>query len=86
MAVTNGNATNGSSAKHNLPSHFIGGNSIESAAPSNVKDFVIAHDGHSVITSVSNLWNNCNQLQCYSIAILRFWQDLGIWAFKSNSR
>ncbi|KAJ5349021.1 hypothetical protein MYU51_011793 [Penicillium brevicompactum] len=53
MGVTNGNApVNGSSAKHNIPSHFIGGNALESAPPSNVKDFVAAHDGHSVITSV----------------------------------
>lgn len=53
MGVTNGNApVNGNSAKHNIPSHFIGGNALESAAPSNVKDFVAAHDGHSVITSV----------------------------------
>lgn len=40
-------------AKHNLPSHFIGGNSLDVAPPSKVKDFVAAHDGHSVITSVS---------------------------------
>ncbi|CAG7995278.1 unnamed protein product [Penicillium salamii] len=53
MAVTNGSApVTGSSPKHNLPSHFIGGNALESAAPSKVKDFVAAHDGHSVITSV----------------------------------
>jgi acetyl-CoA carboxylase/biotin carboxylase 1 len=39
-------------AKHNLPSHFIGGNSLEVAKPSAVKDFVAKHDGHSVITSV----------------------------------
>lgn len=54
MAVTNGSApVTGSSSKHNLPSHFIGGNALELAPPSKVKDFVAAHDGHSVITSVS---------------------------------
>ena len=39
-------------AKHNLPAHFIGGNHLEAAAPGKVKDFVAAHDGHTVITSV----------------------------------
>ncbi len=39
-------------AKHNLAAHFIGGNRLEKAPPSKVKDFVQAHDGHSVITSV----------------------------------
>ncbi|CAG8924548.1 unnamed protein product [Penicillium salamii] len=53
MAVPNGSApVTGSSSKHNLPSHFIGGNALASAPPSKVKDFVAAHDGHSVITSV----------------------------------
>ncbi|BCS26346.1 acetyl-CoA carboxylase ACC1 [Aspergillus puulaauensis] len=40
------------SAKYNLPSHFIGGNHLDAAAPSSVKDFVAQHEGHSVITSV----------------------------------
>ncbi|OJJ01421.1 hypothetical protein ASPVEDRAFT_41004 [Aspergillus versicolor CBS 583.65] len=39
-------------AKYNLPSHFIGGNHLDAAAPSSVKDFVAQHEGHSVITSV----------------------------------
>ncbi|KAJ5788255.1 Acetyl-coenzyme A carboxyltransferase N-terminal [Penicillium paradoxum] len=55
MGATNGNApVTGSStiSKQDLPSHFIGGNALESAPPSAVKDFVAAHDGHSVITSV----------------------------------
>lgn len=39
-------------AKYNLAPHFIGGNELSSAAPSKVKDFVAAHDGHTVITSV----------------------------------
>lgn len=33
--------------------HFIGGNRLEKAPPSKVKDFVQNSDGHSVITSVS---------------------------------
>lgn len=41
------------SAKFKLPSHFHGGNSLESAPPSAVKDFVAAHDGHTVITKAS---------------------------------
>lgn len=40
-------------AKHNLPSHFIGGNELSKAPPSKVKDFVTEHDGHTVITNVS---------------------------------
>ncbi|KAF2663295.1 putative acetyl-CoA carboxylase [Microthyrium microscopicum] len=39
-------------AKHNIPSHFIGGNSLAVAAPSKVKDFVAAHGGHTVIKNV----------------------------------
>ncbi|KAN0082290.1 Acetyl-CoA carboxylase, central region domain containing protein [Elaphomyces granulatus] len=57
MPVRNGRSKmngHGSSyaAKHNLPSHFIGGNHLTVAPPSKVKDFVASHDGHSVITSV----------------------------------
>ena len=42
-------------SKFNLASHFIGGNELSKAAPSKVKDFVAAHDGHTVITKVSRL-------------------------------
>lgn len=49
MAHVNGTST----AQYNLPSHFIGGNHLEAAAPSSVKDFVAKHGGHSVISSVS---------------------------------
>lgn len=55
MATTNTDTnSHGSSyaAKHKLAPHFIGGNSLDVAPPSKVKDFVAAHDGHSVITSV----------------------------------
>ncbi|KAL2838455.1 acetyl-CoA carboxylase [Aspergillus pseudoustus] len=56
MGVTNGTSTNGHggsrAARYNLPSHFIGGNHLEAAAPSGVKDFVAQNEGHSVITSV----------------------------------
>ncbi|EMC93743.1 hypothetical protein BAUCODRAFT_36199 [Baudoinia panamericana UAMH 10762] len=55
----NGVKTNGAngypssySAKYQLASHFIGGNELSKAAPSKVKDFVAAHDGHTVISSV----------------------------------
>lgn len=54
----NGNLTNGHpsswQAKHDLAPHFIGGNHLEAAPASAVKDFVQKSDGHSVITSVSN--------------------------------
>lgn len=68
MAAVNGNGVNGVhsngtvpitkgfvsyAAKHNLADHFIGGNKLENAAPSLVKDFVANHDGHTVITNVS---------------------------------
>lgn len=39
--------------KHNLADHFIGGNRLENAPPSKVKDFVAQNDGHTVITNVS---------------------------------
>ncbi|GES66228.1 acetyl-CoA carboxylase [Aspergillus terreus] len=51
MASTNGHGSS-LAAKHNLPSHFIGGNHLDAAPPSAVKDFVASHDGHSVISSV----------------------------------
>ena len=37
-----------------LPPNFIGGNRLEAAPPSAVRDFVAAHGGHTVITSVSS--------------------------------
>ncbi|KAL2134647.1 hypothetical protein VTI74DRAFT_11225 [Chaetomium olivicolor] len=46
----NGKATY--AQKHNLAPHFIGGNRLENAPPSKVKDFVASHDGHTVITNV----------------------------------
>lgn len=62
--LTNGDAhpTNGAHSgasssyaqKFKLAAHFIGGNHLEAAPPSSVKDFVTHHDGHSVITSVSS--------------------------------
>lgn len=38
---------------HNIADHFIGGNRVENAKDSKVKDFVIANSGHTVITNVS---------------------------------
>lgn len=60
MGVPNGTAkTNGHAspraAEYNLPSHFIGGNRLDVALPSAVRDFVAQHEGHSVITSVGFL-------------------------------
>lgn len=48
---TNGKATY--AEKHKLPQHFIGGNRLEAAPASKVKDFVAEHEGHTVITNVS---------------------------------
>ncbi|KIY00398.1 uncharacterized protein Z520_04083 [Fonsecaea multimorphosa CBS 102226] len=49
--LTNGTASSWQ-AKHKVADHFIGGNRLENAPPSKVKDFVQEHDGHTVITSV----------------------------------
>lgn len=43
------------SKKFNIPAHFIGGNSLDVAAPGPVKDFVASHDGHTVIEKVGGL-------------------------------
>ena len=45
---------NSYSAKFQLADHFIGGNRLENAPPSKVKNFVIEQDGHTVITNVSS--------------------------------
>jgi acetyl-CoA carboxylase/biotin carboxylase 1 len=50
VPVTNGKASY--AQKHRIADHFIGGNSLENAASSKVKDFVSTHDGHTVITNV----------------------------------
>ena len=50
MSAPNGTT---SSRAANLASHFIGGNHLDAAPPSSVKDFVASHEGHSVISSVS---------------------------------
>ncbi|WEW57838.1 acetyl-coenzyme-A carboxylase [Emydomyces testavorans] len=51
LDIVNGHGSS-YAAKHNIPPHFIGGNSLDAAPPGAVKDFVAQHDGHSVITSV----------------------------------
>ena len=48
-----GKGANSYSAKFQLADHFIGGNRLEAASPSKVKNFVKENDGHTVITSVS---------------------------------
>lgn len=59
MAGDAQNGTNGApstyAAKYNLAPHFIGGNHLNAASPGKVKDFVTAHDGHTVITNVRTL-------------------------------
>jgi len=49
--VANGKASY--AEKHKIASHFIGGNKLENAPESKVKDYVAEHDGHTVITNVS---------------------------------
>lgn len=39
--------------KYNIADHFIGGNRLENAPASKVKDFVAQNGGHTVITNVS---------------------------------
>lgn len=50
-AHTNGKASY--AEKHNIADHFIGGNRVDKAPASLVKDFVLENDGHTVITNVS---------------------------------
>ncbi|GCB28162.1 acetyl-CoA carboxylase [Aspergillus awamori] len=50
MSAPNGHPS-ARAAQHNLASHFIGGNNLNAAPPSSVKDFVASHEGHSVISS-----------------------------------
>ncbi|KAI1104677.1 acetyl-CoA carboxylase [Jackrogersella minutella] len=50
VPITNGKASY--AEKHKLPEHFIGGNRLENAAPSKIKDFVAAHEGHTVISNI----------------------------------
>ncbi|KAF2431568.1 acetyl-CoA carboxylase [Tothia fuscella] len=56
MATNGTNAANGTpssnAAKYNLADHFIGLNHVGVAAPSKVKDFVVANGGHTVIQNV----------------------------------
>jgi acetyl-CoA carboxylase / biotin carboxylase 1 len=48
--VANGKASY--ATKYKLADHFIGGNKLDNAPESKVKDFVAKHDGHTVITNV----------------------------------
>ncbi|KAK4046075.1 acetyl-coenzyme-A carboxylase [Microbotryomycetes sp. JL201] len=54
MAAVNGTKANGSAeaVDHSRVQQFIGGNSLESAAPGPVADFVRSRGGHTVITKV----------------------------------
>lgn len=47
--------------KHKIADHFIGGNKLEHAPESKVKDFVAKHDGHTVITNVSSRRTSCGE-------------------------
>ena len=54
----NGKATY--SEKNKVPEHFVGGNRLENAPASKVKEFVASHDGHTVITNVRIVRDNLN--------------------------
>ena len=45
---------NSYSAKYQLADHFIGGNRLDAAPAGVVKDFVLNHDGHTVISNVGS--------------------------------
>lgn len=51
-SLPNGSAKPSKYSTRDLPSHFIGGNRLEVAPASKVKEFVTANGGHTVITSV----------------------------------
>lgn len=53
VPISNGSASY--AARFHLADHFIGGNKLENAPPSKVKDFVASHDGHTVITKVNTM-------------------------------
>ncbi|OZJ03120.1 hypothetical protein BZG36_03869 [Bifiguratus adelaidae] len=43
---------NTTTTQNSIPDHFFGGNSLQTAAPGPVRDFVKAHGGHTVISRV----------------------------------
>lgn len=51
-AVAKPNGSASYAQRFNIADHFIGGNKLENAAASKVKDFVAQNDGHTVITNV----------------------------------
>lgn len=53
VPLSNGKASYAEQNK--VADHFIGGNKLENASDSKVKDFVAGNDGHTVITNVSSL-------------------------------
>lgn len=56
--LSNGIDANSKYNYNNLPSNFIGLNTIENAPESDVKAFVKSHGGHTVIKSVRILPNH----------------------------
>ncbi|PVH91869.1 hypothetical protein DM02DRAFT_702585 [Periconia macrospinosa] len=49
---TSNDPPSSAAAMHNFPLHFISGMHLDVAPPGKVRDFVAAHDGHTVITKV----------------------------------
>ncbi|KAF3906458.1 hypothetical protein ABW20_dc0105957 [Dactylellina cionopaga] len=62
-------------AKHKLSPHFIGGNRLDLAPSGPVKEFVAAHNGHTVITNVL-IANN-------GIAAVKEIRSVRKWAFET---
>ncbi|CDK26741.1 unnamed protein product [Kuraishia capsulata CBS 1993] len=60
-----------------LPRHFLGKNSVEVAEPSPIRDFVLKHDGHTVISKVL-IANN-------GIAAVKEIRSVRKWAYETFS-
>ena len=57
VVVPRSNGKTSYSERFKLADHFIGGNKLDNAPASKVKDFIASHDGHTVITNVRNSAN-----------------------------
>ena len=63
--------TSSYATKFNLAPHFIGGNRLDAAPASVVKDFVAENDGHTVITSVSGKFEGSAEVDVWLTASYR---------------
>lgn len=72
--------------KHNIADHFIGGNRVEAAPPSKVKEFVAQNDGHTVITNVRIPCLRNFLLSCLLALFSHLWKGLAQLEGESFSR